>query len=801
MLTEVRNNDLFSIAQPIWAKGLEKEMNITIGLRTKITVKENQKTVIKIAGASVYRFYVNGVFGGHGPAAAAHGYYRVDQWDISKLLQPGDNMVAIEIAGYNVDSFYILNQPSFVQAEIVIEGLIVVATGSVDIDFQLGIIKDRIQKVQRYSYQRPFSEVYRIGNTYGKWRKDLAEPFEESDFVITDIKNLLPRGVKYPDFSIHYPAYNLSEGRFEGGVKAEKYWKDRSIVQVPSIIGGFEEAELEVIPSLEIQELKTISTDRINSPYTEKTEVLLNKNSFHIYDLGTNLTGFVGLKVAADTNVKLYLTFDEVLTDNDVSYSRLSCVNIISCEMTKGEHGFESFEPYTLRYLKVMVLEGSCTISNIYLRDYANSDVTRAGFECSDKRINQVFEAGRETFRQNALDIFMDCPSRERAGWLCDSYFTSRVEADLSGKSLIEKNFLENYLLPERYPNIPEGMLPMCYPSDHYNGQFIPNWALWLVIELPEYLKRSGDRALVDAYKNKIMKLFDYFSAFRNEDGLLEKLESWVFVEWSKANDFVQDVNYPTNMLYAETLKAAGELYNLKELLDEAENVKKVIREQAFNGEFFVDNAVRSDGRLIIQDNKTEVCQYYAFFFNIATPKEYPELWDKLLNKFGPARNPQNVFPDVYISNAFIGNYLRLELLSRFGYASKILEESLEYFLYMAERTGTLWEHIGTQASCNHGFASHVVRSYYRDILGVNRIDKKNRTINLQFNDTGIEWCHGVIPVEDDILIFQWKKDEDRIYYYCKAPDGYSIDIKNCTGYVLVQSNEGQLSYKNEEDS
>jgi alpha-L-rhamnosidase len=27
----------------------------------------------------------------------------------------------------------------------------------------------------------------------------------------------------------------------------------------------------------------------------------------------------------------------------------------------------------------------------------------------------------------------------------------------------------------------------------------------------------------------------------------------------------------------------------------------------------------------------------------------------------------------------------------------------------MAERTGTLWENVDVSASCNHGFASHVI--------------------------------------------------------------------------------------------
>ena len=63
------------------------------------------------------------------------------------------------------------------------------------------------------------------------------------------------------------------------------------------------------------------------------------------------------------------------------------------------------------------------------------------------------------------------------------------------------------------------------------------------------------------------MKLLDYFQRFRNADGLLEKLESWVFVEWSKANDFVQDVNHPSNMLYAEVLAGMDRLFLYRDVL------------------------------------------------------------------------------------------------------------------------------------------------------------------------------------------------------------------------------------------
>ncbi|MBQ8233833.1 MAG: hypothetical protein IJZ34_18210 [Lachnospiraceae bacterium] len=74
--------------------------------------------------------------------------------------------------------------------------------------------------------------------------------------------------------------------------------------------------------------------------------------------------------------------------------------------------------------------------------------------------------------------------------------------------------------------------------------------------------------------------------------------------------------------------------------------------------------------------------------------------------QFGPKRDVETVYPEVYISNAFMGNYLRLELLIRFGYFDQVLSECCDFFLSMAEMTGTLWEHSRLTASLDHGFAS-----------------------------------------------------------------------------------------------
>ncbi|HEC03560.1 MAG TPA: hypothetical protein ENI81_08490, partial [Phycisphaerales bacterium] len=495
-------------------------------------------------------------------------------------------------------------------------------------------------------------------------------------------RNLLIRRVAYPRFLKRQPLAVVSQGKLQRDVPVTRLWKDRSLVNIGPKLKGYPESELQVVPSIELQKIRSASRESIDKPYRPDARIELSENEFSIVDLGTNLTGFIGASVRCTEPTKLYFTFDEILAQDDVNFRRLGCVNAVCYELKPGTYSLESFEPYTMRYLKLNVLEGSCEIENLYLREYANSETEEARFSCSDPRLNRIFEAARQTFKQNATDIFMDCPSRERAGWLCDSFFTSRVAFDLCGNTTIEKNLFENYLLPASFAHLPEGMLPMCYPADHYNGVFIPNWAMWFVIQLEEYQARSGDRELVAALRPRLEALYRYFQRFTNEDGLLEKLESWVFVEWSKANSFVQDVSYPSNMLYAAALAAGGRMYGEPDLIDQAEHIRAVIRRQSFDGEFFVDNAVRKDGQLQVTRNRTEVCQYFAFFFDVATRKTHGKLWDKLVHQFGPKRKQSKAFPEIHPANAFIGNYLRSELLSRYGYPAQIKDELVDFYLY-----------------------------------------------------------------------------------------------------------------------
>ncbi len=756
---------MFTTAQPVWIQGLETEKNIHAGFRTVFSSGGSRSVMLRLTGSTIYRIFLNGEFVQHGPARGPHGFYRVDELDLSGRVKSCDNLLAIEVVGINCHSFAYLNQPSFLQAELTVDGQVVAATGKTG--FEALRLPERIQKVERYSFQRPFVEAYRIAPGFDDWRNRIGVEFKCEVCAVQPEKALLPRGVALSDFRILPTVGKVSSGRVsytEKPVDCSGYWwmNDPRYKGIESFMP--EEFERDI---LQIYQACTFS---------EKAEAG-GSDSYQILDMGTNLTGFIQLHVACERPVRLLAVFDEVLVNGDIDLSRNATLNLTYYELQSGDYNLETIEPYTFRYLKLITLDGAVAVNKVGLREYANAEASRAEFDCSDMELNQIFEAGRQSFRQNATDVYMDCPGRERAGWLCDSFFTGRVEPVLCGGSKVEHNFIENFALPKRFPALPEGMLPMCYPSEHPDGLHIPQWAMWLVLELEEYLPRTGDRSLIEGMRTKVFALLDYFKKFENSDGLLEKLPGWNFVEWSKANELTQDVNYPTNMLYARMLETVAGLYGKKELLEKAQRIHQTVRDQSFNGTFFVDNAVRdASGVLKPSGESTEVCQYYAFFCGTASMENFSDLWKILLDEFGPDRKKGGVYDAVHPANAFIGYYLRMELLSRNGEAARLLKEMKGYFLSMAQITGTLWEHHDTRASCNHGFASHVCVHLIRDMLGLVAIDVVNKIVEVRVSEhLPLDWCRGKIPAPGGSIEMEWSREDGAPGHKIKVPAGWRV--------------------------
>ena len=694
---------IFKEAVPVWEEGTENELNYNLVFRT--IVNKAEKSVVNVSASNMYQMKVNGEMVSEGPARAGHGYYRVDEIDISHYLTFEKNIITIYVNNYYVKNYYLIKQPGFLCAEVISDGKVVAATGREG--FVAKYHNERIRKVDRSSFQRTFAEAYRMDLAYKDFETKADCNFEEVKLSCVDDKRFIARGVPYPCYDEYLAKEIISFGEFTYLKKPDEFNMQCAITKEDAYLKkGFMRQESECYVIDEIEKCKCRESIL---KLKKAKEFEIGGLEYVICDIGTEKTGFIMLDVECSADTEIILSFEEILTDGDISTKRSGITNGVVWFLKCGSYSLITNEPNSLRYIKIANnSSGKILVKKLGIKEFA-FDYKAKELGSDNKKLNEIYRAAVETFRQNTLDIYMDCPSRERAGWLCDSYFTAMVEMHLTGKSVVERNFLENFIISEGFNDIPDYMFSMCYPADSAKGYYIPNWAMWYVIELGEYFERSGDKELVDIAKDKIMRLNNYFEGLRNSDGLLENLENWVFVEWSKANEFVQNVNYPSNMLYAKMLRTMGKLYDEK-YIKEAEKIEDTIRNQSFYNGFFHDHAVRdSSGNLCVADKDiTETCQYYAFFTEIATPQTHPDLWQVLLNDFGPEGKKKGLWSEIFPSNAFIGNYLRLCLLEKYDEIPKLLENIEGYFYYMAQQTGTLWEHTNSTASCNHGFASLV---------------------------------------------------------------------------------------------
>lgn len=699
----------FRRACPVWEVGTEKDMNRHLCFTVKLP-PHLESPVLSLAGSASFTVSLNGQFIAHGPARCAHGYYRVDQIALSKYLTDGESVLSIRVAGYYARSFSNLKQPSFLCAELTDGETVVAYTDAEEGGFSAYEVGERMRRVQRYSYQRPFVEHYHLAP--GAFSYECGKGGKRVTLCRGEEKNFLVRTQPYGDYPVVLPKGEVAEGVVSFSDK-ETYFTDRAITGVRSgAVDGFPEEELEFYSYREVGKMDFCRTAEFFCRSAQA--IALAANGYADIDLGCNYTGILDFSVETPGGCELFLLYDEFFgEDGSLNPFRSGTSNIFYYKLEGGKYHIHTCEPYTMRALRVVVRCGSATVRGLKM--------FKIGFPArlielrptgNDETMHRIFEAAVESFTANAADIYMDCPSRERAGWLCDSFFTARVEKALTGASRLERTFLENFLLPAAFDEkLPAGMLPMCYPSDSYGESYIPNWAMWYVLELEEYLGRTGDADMVADAHDRLYALLDWCRRYENGDGLLEKLPGWVFVEWSRANALVQDVNFPTNMLYAMMKDAMARLYHDEELAVEARAMREAIRHLSLTESgFFCDNLVYNEaGKLVPSGETTEACQYYAFYSGTATPESDAALWRTLTEEFGFDRTAKGLYPQVAPANAFIGNYLRLDLLSRYGMNERLLRDIRDYFGYMAEKTGTLWENQSSNASCNHGFASHVI--------------------------------------------------------------------------------------------
>lgn len=768
---------MFTKAKAIFLKDKSKTPNTFARFTKKAELNgandPSAPLTVRISGCSFYRLRINGKFVCHGPMRSGFGTARVDEYSINDYLTSGENLFEIEAACY-YNAFGTVNdntnEPGFVIAEICGEDDNVLLY--TDESWDGALINARDRYAQRHSHCRQVTEVWR-----------LSEPDEPCAVETVAAPRFLKSGVPYPEFERVY-AKSL--------IDVCAYGYDESVDVKPTFFDMWNEpfsSKGEFVGRQDMT-LCRVPLDcsvkkQHNGVYFGASRGKTAKTA--VYDMKDMYVGFIDFTVYLPEEAAVDVIYSDRVEDDGEIISQAGFNSCLRVYCKKGVTHFTSFEPYAFRYIKILAYtDKSFDIYGVGLITYITPDTRGGTFLCSDEGLNDIYEAAYKTLRCNTLDIFMDCPDRERGGWLCDSLWTGRAAALMLADPSVERAMIENFLY-EPVGGCYHGFFPACYPAaGNFKDGALTTWSFWLVIEICEYYERTGDRELIERLRPRLDAFFDGVSELCGEHGLFDS-HSTVFVDWSLSNshEYVYPISCAANVEYACALECYDKLYGVPEAKAHAEKIRTALKAVAFDGGGYDkryimhDSLEYKDGKLRGKPFYSESAQYTMLWGGLYTEEEFPQLIDAVVNELGPCPERKPPTLDIGEANMFIGLCIRLDMLSRLGYHEQMLKEIRHLCgIMLKEGPGTLWETVGGKSSRCHGFMAHIGVLISRDVLGLDIPQTApEKRVSIAPHTSGLRFAKGTTGTKDGVVSVSWKKSRKEFELNVSAPDGYALDV------------------------
>ena len=743
--------EYFKQAKKIFLKGHKDDEHVFVGFYKCINIDNKSKNVtIHIAARSYYKLYVNGQFASYGPARAGHEHARVDEVDISNYITAGENHIAFEIVGYKKNNLMMTAEYAFLISEIFADGKLI---GYTDNSWSAYVLEKKELNKELYAHQRFFVERYNLTPDCDDWRiakKKLPNcEIEEIEDEIT----YLPRGTEFPDLSLR---------KLDG------------VVYSQGIIRGKFDNKIQVFEA--------------------------EKNSFVDYDFKKFAGGMVALEIEVESDCKVILEYPEKISReegeiySDGTYRSTHYRPAAYLNLKAGKHYYEAFEPTAIRYLRINI-QGcrSYVIHNVYVRLCQISNLQGGGFICSDREITRIIDACRTAVTINTFDVLMDCAGRERGGWADPAYWTYPAFQMMMGNTSAERAHIENYLcapLKKYFEHC-----PCCYPAAEGLDCVIHNWTIYLLMNIYEYYKRTGDKELILKYRDNLDWIISTLSRYENSFGLLEKLDRIIYMGYSNSDGFNdsnciynQPISVVTNAMYAIALKGIGEILSDDELCKKADRINEILLKvvhcspDLYEGDCFTSDGFSIDENGNVKPNGpyTEGAQYFLMYTGLLKRDEYPNQFYRIFDHLGslPAEkysHDSHIFKRCGFEGDMFG---RETVLYNYGEIGKMVAEIKDISLYMMDHfEGLIGEGFDWLASVHHSFGAVFAYLLEKALLGVDNANELTKTIKIDPHLLDLKWARGQISTKTGLCSVWWINNRDEFSIKVQIPEGYKVDF------------------------
>ncbi len=237
--------------------------------------------------------------------------------------------------------------------------------------------------------------------------------------------------------------------------------------------------------------------------YKERT-ISLKKDGEILFDFGGIRHGKV--KLEARGNGSLCFTVGEsiaeALSDDESNYEQKA----LAGECVNPAWRTYSLPVRALRYLRVKSDNGDITVRGIRMISDEWAGGGNATFECSDGRLNKLFERSMTTLRSGMRGIYIDGIKRDFLPWSMDAAISS-----IAGDYVFDDPRTGLNTLIIALPDINSGCKDIG----------IPEYPLYSLIALYHHFRRFRDGRILSLYRDRIEHCVELYHDSADSDGFI----------------------------------------------------------------------------------------------------------------------------------------------------------------------------------------------------------------------------------------------------------------------------------------
>ncbi len=789
-----------------------------------------------------YILYVNGVRQGRGPVRCSPLFQRYDDYDLARALAPGENVIAVLVHTYGVDTaFYETTkgmwQPTFGDGGLWTDGAAHTVAGAVSLSTDAGwrcLQSDAwTQDTPQSNHSLGFIEDFDAAGMPDGWTDarfddsgwDEAQPMlsggrgPESTYGGLETRPfpiLLPRGIPM-----------LEERKVAAG---RVVWT-RGLIPDPELPFHrrcYEEVFVEAPGGAVRNEADLLRLEGGNAVIRTEPD----RDVTILLDFGKIMTGRPWFEIEARGGEIIEIACAEGLPDEwepggPGPNSRPTPkpwlgadAHLFRYRAKPGVQAFERFEWCAIRWMQLTVRDAP---DGVVFRglgaNLANYPVEERGrFSSSDPVLDKLWATGAYTLRQCMHDAWEDCPSREQRQWLGDVTVENLAGWAAFGPSVapLTAKFLAQAAESQR----PDGLTQMFAPGDHKtDGLLIPDWTLQWILAAGDHWRYAGDQQTVAAIFPSIVKALAWFERLVAPAGLVADMPYWHFMDWAGLGRYGEAAALNAQLagafaVGAELASAVGWQSESERLGARGRSIADALQARHWDERrgVYVDVVDPATG-----EREPRVSQHAnaaIALWTDAPAARISRALDRITNSnrltftpappIAPTGQPLEPEEGVVLANTFYSHFV-YEALARHGRLAEALRLMRErYGPMLARGATTLWESFEPTASLCHGFSATPTYQLSRRVLGVAPAAPGFASVALSPDLAGLDHAEGIVPTPHGDVEARLERAGDGFVARYRLPAGLAARPEPPPGLALAAAPgrlEGEVELRFERTS